>query len=47
MHAERIVENLNRAHHELFGRDPAVCLIGATVISISVFTWFRVLGYGI
>ena len=23
------------------------CLIGATVISISVFTWFRVLGYGI
>lgn len=32
MHAERIVENLNRAHHELFRRDPAVCLIGEDLL---------------
>ena len=32
MQAERIVENLNRAHHELFGRDPAVCLIGEDLL---------------
>ncbi|MFB0935975.1 MAG: hypothetical protein QMB52_09390, partial [Propionivibrio sp.] len=23
------------------------CFIGATVISISIFTWFQVLGYGL
>ncbi len=32
MHAERMVENLNRAHHELFRRDPAVCLIGEDLL---------------
>lgn len=30
--AERIVENLNRAHHELFRRDLAVCLIGEDLL---------------
>lgn len=31
MQTERIVENLNRAHHELFGRDSSVCLLGEDV----------------